>query len=343
MKVDSVTVAVPVLNGGERFLELLRAVGSQRNDAGVEFELLIVDSGSTDGSLEAARGAGARVIEIDKSTFQHGRTRNLAMSEARGDVVALLTDDSAPAGPGWLDAIVSSFELADDVALVFGPQLALPEHSLAVRREMLDHFAAWSATNESPVIQRVEQTDAGRADYDERQGWYIFFSDANGAVARWAWEQHPYEEVPYAEDQLIARSMIEAGFAKVFAPGAAVMHSHDYPGLGWLHRYFDDFRGLHEVMGYRSSIGMRSGVRAVIGLTRADRAFMRSEGVGGFELLRLTALSVRRHAFRVLGEWTAARADRLPERVTGWLSLEGRPGFSPAPSRGGPLVGSKRG
>jgi glycosyltransferase involved in cell wall biosynthesis len=333
VEVKKFTVAVPVLNGGARFREQLAALGSQTNAHGAEFEILIVDSGSTDGSVEAAREAGARVIEIDKSTFQHGRTRNLAVSEAKGDVVALLTDDAVPASDGWLDAVIEGFELADDVALVFGPQIAQPEHSHIVRRELTAHFGSWENDGE-PLLQRVEQTDAGRADYDERQGWFVFFSDANGALARWAWEQHHYREVAYAEDQLIAREMIEAGYAKVFHPGAAVLHSHDYSAIGWFKRYFDDYRGLLEVMDYRAPIGIRSGARSIIGLSRQDRAFLRSEGVGGLKLNLLTLKSLRQHTMRILAEAFGGRADKLPVWLSKRMSLEGRGGYSPASEDG---------
>ncbi len=321
----SVTVAVPVLNGGERFLALLAALGEQRNAADVELETLIVDSGSSDGSVEAARAAGARVIEIDKSEFQHGRTRNMAVREAKGDVVALLTDDAVPATPHWLDAIVEGFKLAGDVALVFGPQLPLPEHPHFVRREMLDHFRTWDAHG-APHLHRMPEGPEGRAEYDANQGYYSFFSDANGAVAKWAWEDHRYREVPYAEDQLIGREMIEAGFAKVFHPDAAVMHSHSYGPFASLQRYFDDYRGLLEVLGYRSPVGLRSGARTTIGLTRQDRAFLRGEGIGGFAMFAATFASLRHHTLRVTAEWLAARADRLPVWLTRRLSLEGRGG-----------------
>lgn len=328
MQVKSVTVAVPVLNGGERFRMLLDAVALQRNESGVELELLIVDSGSTDGSVEAAKDAGARVIEIDKSTFQHGRTRNLAVREAKGEVVALLTDDSVPASDIWLDSIVEGFAAADDVALVWGPQHTLPEHPHFVRREQNEHFNLWGKDDQIE-LQRIGSGAEGLAEYEANQGFFAYFSDANGAVAKWAWEEHPYREVPYAEDQLIAREMLEAGHAKVFHAGAAVDHSHHFGVIGSMRRSFDDYRGLLEVLGFRSTIGLRTGVRAVADLTRRDRALLRSEGATGADLTVGTFRSLRHHTLRVTAEWLAARADRLPDWFTRRLSKEGRPGVSP--------------
>ena len=56
--------------------------------------------------------------------------------------------------------------------------------------------------------------------------------------------------MPYAEDQLLGRELIEAGLAKVFHPRAAVLHSHHYPPLTFMRRYFDEYRGLREVLGH---------------------------------------------------------------------------------------------
>ena len=55
----------------------------------------------------------------------------------------------------------------------------------------------------------------------------LFFTDANGCVARDAWERVPFRGVAYAEDQLLARDMLAAGYVKVYRPDAAVIHSHD--------------------------------------------------------------------------------------------------------------------
>ena len=105
---STVTVAIPVLNGARYLDEVLAAVRAQRVDRDVE--ILIVDSGSTDGSLEITRRHGAVVHEIDKSEFSHGGTRNSMMGAARGDHVAFLTQDATPAHDRWqrTDASTSS-------------------------------------------------------------------------------------------------------------------------------------------------------------------------------------------------------------------------------------------
>ena len=98
----AVTVAVPVYNGARYLDEVLGAVRAQRVDR--EVEILVVDSGSTDGSLEIAARHGARIHRIDKREFSHGGTRNRMMELAEGEYVAFLTQDATPAHDGWLAA-----------------------------------------------------------------------------------------------------------------------------------------------------------------------------------------------------------------------------------------------
>src|SRR5215470_3609761 len=117
MAAGVVTVAIPVLNGARYLEEVLSAVRGQKIDR--ELEILVIDSGSTDGSLSIAERHGARIHEIPKSEFSHGGTRNLAMKLADGDHVAFITQDATPAHERWLGALLEGFRRADDVALVF--------------------------------------------------------------------------------------------------------------------------------------------------------------------------------------------------------------------------------
>ena len=319
------TVGVPVLNGARYLDEVLSAVRAQRLDR--ELELLIVDSGSTDGSLEIGRSHGARVHEIRREEFSHGGTRNLMMKLARGDHVAFLTQDATPASERWLAALLEGFEQAHDVAAVFGPHVARPDASHMIKSEMERHFASWGGGGSEIDVQCLDRSPEGLAEYRRFPGQLTFLSDVNCAIARRAWEKVPYREVPYAEDQLLGRELIEAGYAKVFHPEARVLHSHDYPPVSFFRRYFDEFRSLREVLGFRQPWGPKQTLWDVRGLVGADKRWLRAQGVDGPELWRLLAVSGRHHGLRMAGSIAGTRADLLPAAVRGALSLEGRRSF----------------
>src|SRR4051812_36862364 len=89
-----VTVAIPTLNGMSTLPDVIARVRAQQVDADVE--LLAVDSGSGDGTREHLRQVADRVIELRPGEFNHGTTRNLAVEEARGELVVMLVQDAAP-------------------------------------------------------------------------------------------------------------------------------------------------------------------------------------------------------------------------------------------------------
>jgi glycosyltransferase involved in cell wall biosynthesis len=316
MTQDPVTVAVPVLNGGRLFEQVLQAVRSQRTDRPVE--LLVADSRSTDGSRARANAAGARVLDVPPGSFSHGATRNLLAREATGTHVAFLTQDSVPADERWLHRLLEGFELADDVALVFGPYRARPGASPMTRRELEEFFASFSPDG-LPRVDRVDSPQAGSG--PGRRAW---FTDANGCVARAAWERVPFREVPYAEDHVLARDMLSARYSKAYHPDAVVIHSHEYSSLALFKRCFDEWRALREVHGH---VAPASPVRA--GLTvqrevRDDLQLMRQEGVSGRALLPGAAASLRHHAIRTAGAAAGSRAELLPAWLRRRCSLEGR-------------------
>ncbi len=115
---------------------------------------------------------------------------------------------------------------------------------------------------------------------DELIGRRGFFTDANACIARCAWERVPFREVAYAEDRVLAIDMLRAGYAKVFVPRAAVLHSHDYSSLEQLRRSFDEWRGLREVYGWREPASPRRLVRGLRGELGATRRELLAAGLG---------------------------------------------------------------
>src|SRR3954469_19601853 len=158
-----VSVAIPVYNGARYLDEVLSAVRTQRIDR--EVELLVVDSGSNDGSLEIAERHGARIHRIPKAGSSPGGTRNLAMEMAAGEHVAFITQDATPAHDGWLAALLEGFAQAEDVAAVFGPHVPRPDASHMIQAEMERHFAVGGAGGREIDVRRLARSPAGLAAY----------------------------------------------------------------------------------------------------------------------------------------------------------------------------------
>lgn len=312
-----VTVAIPTLNAGPRLRQVLSAVAGQVVDRPTE--ILVCDSQSTDGTAAVARSYGARVLSIERSRFSHGGTRNLLVSESRGAHVAFLTQDAVPAQTDWLQSLLDGFEVAPDVGLVFGPYQPVPGASPSVARELTEWFASFT---DGPY--RVDTLAPEQRDRPARAflGHLGYFTDANGCVARAAWERVPFRDIPYAEDHLLAQDMLRAGYAKVYVSGAPVIHSHEYTPSQWLRRSFDEARALREIYGLAPASHPRAALLGVRGGVGADRRWLRAHHLPADA--RALASSLLVHGARATGTMLGARADALPGWLRAQLSLEDR-------------------
>jgi rhamnosyltransferase len=319
---ESVTVAIPVRNGGRLLAGTLEALRRQS----VEHELLVCDSGSTDDSLALARAHGARVLEIAPGDFNHGGTRNLLMREAVGAHVALLTQDAEPVDERWLERLLEGFALAEDVGIVYGPYIPRPQAAPAIRWELEAWFASLSPDG-GPRLERLaeHERELPAIELIGRRG---FFTDANACLARGAWERVPFREVPYAEDRVLAIDMLRAGYGKAFVPNAPVVHSHDYTTLQELRRCFDEWRGLREVYGWREPVSPTHLARQLRGALGQARRELISENAPPVHRRTTLAAAGRHHVARLVGALLGSRADLLPALVRRRLSLEGRAGFA---------------
>jgi glycosyltransferase involved in cell wall biosynthesis len=299
----AVSVVIPVRDGEDRLEQLLDALGREAPD-----EILVIDSGSRDRSIEIVRSAGVELLEIAPDEFGHGRTRNLGAERTSGDLICFLTQDAVPVA-GWLEAYRAAFELGDRIGAAYGPHLPLADTSPMIARELTEFFAGFS-----PGGGAVVQGSDGP----------VFLSNVNACYLRRCWEELRFPDVPYAEDQAFARDMLAAGWSKVFQPDAAVEHAHDYGPVEFMRRYFDEYRGLRETIDHVEPIS----ARGLVGNTRrqlnADRAWMGERGWSRGRRAGWTARSAVHHAGRHVFAALGSRADRLPGGVQRAISLEGR-------------------
>jgi rhamnosyltransferase len=220
-----ISVLIPVKNGGEDLRRCLDAIAGQR--VGDEVEVVVVDSGSTDGSLEVARAGGAQVHEIAPERFNHGATRNLLVRRSRGDLLVFTSQDAHAEGDDWLARLTAPLRAGDDVAGVYGRQIA-HEHAKPPERFFLEFLYGPHARTQRAAAR------------DELSMQTTLFSNANSAIRRSVFERFPFaEDIIMSEDQEWSQRVLLAGHALVYEPRAAVRHSHPYTVGQAFRRFFD--------------------------------------------------------------------------------------------------------
>ena len=312
------SIVIPTKNSMPRFERVLGMVLRQKTPW--PFEIIVIDSGSTDGTVAYAEAhEKVRVISIDPKEFGHGRTRNQAIAEATGEFVALLTDDAEPVEEHWLQHLVAAVEQDKNVAGAFGRHVAYPHASPFMKRDLEAHFAGFLA---HPLIVN-KALDPVK--YDRDVGWrqfLHFYSDNNSCLRKSVWKDIPYPDVEYAEEQLWAKRIIEEGYSKAYAPKAVVYHSHEYGIVERFQRSFDEAASFKKIFGYK--LGESLGQCIISGwlLSKRDIQYyktLRKHGIKS-RLVRQCLLNVA----HVAGHYFGTRHSFLPGRIARRFSLDRR-------------------
>jgi rhamnosyltransferase len=301
MTAPAVSVVIPTFNAGTRLDEVLDAVQAQ--DGQCACDIIAVDSGSTDGTVERLRRRGARVVEVSPASFNHGDTRNTGLAVAAGELAVLLVQDAVPASAGWLAALIEPL-LADPlVGGSFARQLPAPGAS----RLTVHHLSRWVAAQPTPrKVGPLCREDLARMTPAERHATCAF-DNVCACVRLSVWRSHPFRRAAIAEDLEWGREVLLAGHKLAYAPGAAVWHSHERPVSYELQRTYLVHQRLHTLFGLETIPTVPALVRAV-GMSIADHVQLAAgEDHGRLKaLLRGAALGVA----WPLGQYLGARSSR---------------------------------
>ena len=304
--IRSASVLMPTYQGAEFLDRVLTSLAGQRWDR--PWDVLVVDSGSTDGTLEIlGRFADRfpvpmRVRSIHKTEFDHGDTRNLLAALSDGDLLVFLTQDAIPAGSDWLAGLARNFEDAG-VGGAYCRNVARPDASAATKL-LCVHDPGYSAE------RRVTRLPADHELLDPHQRRLLYnFNDVASAVPRELWERHPFPRTWFGEDVLQARALLEAGFAIAYDADAVVEHSHDYTVQETRERARIDGRFNAEWLG-RIAFARRRDVDVLADrLARDDPAQVAAAGHVGAEADELVVELDRLRRAAFLGQWEGGRTD----------------------------------
>jgi rhamnosyltransferase len=218
-------------------------------------EVVVVDSGSRDRTVEIARAAGARLIQIPAESFTYGGSLNTGCEGTEAPFVVALSAHAFPTDERWLERLLQPFSderVACACGYVMGP-------------------------HRQPLAGRLVQ-DLELAQLNPFWG----YSNSSGAFRTELWRERPFrEDMVGTEDKEWAWHWLQRGKLVVVDPALATQHSHHDEGpLAVYRRAFNEWAGYadflelepygardlmeewwHELDGYRSRLRARIGWR----------------------------------------------------------------------------------
>ena len=219
-----VAVIIPTLNAEPWLGDLLGMLARQTLQP---VEVLIIDSSSTDKTLDIARVHGARIISIRREEFDHGGTRTMAAGLVSADVLVYMTQDAVPADCHALARLVAPLG-EEKTAASYGRQLP--------RRDATLFSAHLRLFNYPPSSRLSCYEDRVRLGFRT-----IFISNSFAAYQRSVLLENGCfsSRLLFGEDTLAVAKLLENGYCVAYVSEACVFHSHNYSILQDIRRYFD--------------------------------------------------------------------------------------------------------
>jgi rhamnosyltransferase len=220
-----VILVVPTLNAGAssgRFLD------SITNQSIVPDKMLAIDSSSDDDTVGAFQRCGFEIHQIPRSSFNHGATRQSALTLCPGaDIIIYMTQDAFLATPESIKNILEPFN-DETVGAVCGRQLPHAGASPIAVHARLFNYSAGSSLKSYHDISRLGIKAA-------------FISNSFAAYRRTALMDvggFP-SDVIFGEDTYVAGKMLQANWKIAYSADAQCFHSHNYSAIEEFKRYFD--------------------------------------------------------------------------------------------------------
>jgi rhamnosyltransferase len=253
------SIIVLTKNGGDNFPRLLESLFSQEYAAG--FEVIVIDSGSTDGTLEIANKYPLRLVKIEPEEFHHGKARNLGAGLADGKYLVYITQDALPASDEWLKKLTDNFD-APETAMVVGRQIPWEYTKPPEKFFYYYNFPDFRITVKSDM-----------ADYYHDN---VFISNVNAAIRKDIWQKYRFSEnIIMAEDKEIAVRLLKDGFDILYEPKAIVYHAHNYSLKGLFSRSLSEGIALSQGVESLPKSKMNN-FKKVCRLSSAELAFIKN-------------------------------------------------------------------
>ena len=221
----TVSVVFRALNEEKWFEDALKACRAQ-DLPGWTIELVLVDSGSTDRTLDIAEAYGCRITHIKRADFTFGRSLNYGCEIASGEILVFISAHCIPAATDWLARLIAPLD-AGAADYVYGRQIGHAVTRFSEHQIFAKYF---------PPVSQIPQDG-------------FFANNANSAVCAATWRRYRFDEnVTGLEDMVLARAIVRDGGRIGYVAEAPVVHIHEESLKQTRRRYYREALTLREIM-----------------------------------------------------------------------------------------------
>lgn len=271
------SIIIRAYNEEEHIGKLLSGIVQQTV---AEKEIILVDSGSTDATAAIASRFPVRFVEIEPEEFTFGRALNRGIKAASGDFIVIISAHCYPVYPDWLEQLLNPFQ-NPLVASTYGKQRGGKSNHYSEHQFFRNYFPD------------VSQHDQGQP----------FTHNANAAIRRSLWEQHPYNEnLTGLEDLAWSSWAKEQGYRLAYVSEAEIVHLHDETFAQVYNRYQREAIAMKQILPH-SQFTFRNMLGMIVRKSLADLHQASREGVLFQEVVNILRFRIMQY----LGTWQGYR------------------------------------
>lgn len=217
--------------------QTLKAIFRQKFN--FEFEIIVIDSGSKDKTLEIIKKFPVSLIQIPPLEFGHGKTRNLGLNLSKGKYIVFLNADATPADSCWLNNLLRGFSSHKNVCGIYSKICPRENCNPLDARDILADDYLFDISNR---VRFIDSAFAYKRLNVEKRRKFIAFHTISCAIDRNILSNNMFAEINFGEDLEWSKRMLEKGFKIIFANESKVIHSHDIhlSFCNTVKKYFDD-------------------------------------------------------------------------------------------------------
>ena len=271
------SIVIRAFNEEEHLGRLLTGIMQQTIQ---DREIILVDSGSTDATLEIASNFPVKIVQINPAEFTFGRSLNRGVAAAAGEFVVIISAHCYPVYPDWLEQLLKPFE-DSRVAVCYGKQRGAETNHYSEHQFFRNYF---------PDISQLNQGQP-------------YTHNANAAIRKSLWEGHPYDEqLTGLEDLAWSSWAKEQGYSIAYAADAEIIHIHLETMKQVHNRYRREAIAMKQILPV-SQFSIRNMISMIIRKSVKDISQARRDRV----LLKEIPNILRFRVFQYLGTWQGYR------------------------------------